>query len=225
VGNQATLFETYRFSVTECPQILADSLSVIDPILCYFEASIIRRRVLLELDCFGSGLRSSEDVLVGYQVASRYRFAAIPSVVGTYFRTSDLAPSSLSFESVSSPDHFRSRMIAYALVIESGRPGCWRKLYESAVRSLCRLLVHNGQPVMRALAMQQFRFDVSAKGIAFFCATLFGSRGIHIWSKASDFRMKHLTLKPADVVARKSVQAYSASKSGKLSTKAEKTVT
>lgn len=224
VGNQATLFETYRFSVSECPQILADSLSVIDTILCYFEASLIRRRVLLELDCFGSGLRSSEDVLVGYQVASRYRFAAIPSVVGTYFRTADLAPSSLSFESMSSPDHFRSRVIAYTSVIESGRHGPWQKLHEGAVRSLCRSLAHHGQPVTMALAMQQFRFSVSAKGIAFLCAALFGSRGIHIWSKASEFRMKHLAPKPPNVVAGKSVEAYSASKSGKLSTKAEKTV-
>lgn len=222
VGNQATLFETYRFSVTQCPQILADSMSVIDPIICYFEASIIRRRVLLELDCFGSGLRSSEDVLVGYQVASRYRFAAIPSVMGTYFRTSDLAPSSLSFESASSPDHFRSRMIAYASVIESGRHGPWRKLYEGAVRSLCRLLVRKGQPVTRALVMQQFRFGVSAKGIAFFCAALFGSRGIDIWIKASEFRMKHRAVNQADVLARKSTEGYSPSKSGTLSAKAEK---
>ncbi len=225
VANQATLFETYRLSVTECPQVLADSLSVLNPIMCYLEASIIRRRVLLELDCFNSGLRSWEDILVGYQVACRYRFAAIPTVVGTYFRTTDLAPSSLSFESVSSPDHFRSKMIAYALVIESGKHGPWRELYEGAVRSLCRSLVYKGQPATRALAMQQFRFGVSAKGIAFFCAAMFGSRGIRIWSKASEFRMKHVIVNRADVVARKSVQDYSAPKSGKLSAKAEKTMT
>ena len=70
--------------------------------------------------------------------------------------------------------------------------------------------------------MQQFRFGVSAKGIAFFCAAMFGTRGIDIWIKASEFRMKHRAVNQADVV-RKSTEGYSPSKSGTLSTKAEKT--
>jgi glycosyltransferase involved in cell wall biosynthesis len=204
VRNQATLFETYRLSVTECPQILADSLSALNPILCFFQGSIIRRRVLLELDCFGAGLRSWEDVLVGYQVACRYRLAAIPSVVGSYYRTADLAPSSLSFESVSSPDHFRSKMMSYALVIKSGRRQPWSKLYAAEVRSLCRALVHRGEPVPRTLAMQQFRFGaVSAKGLAFFCAAMFGRKGIQLWSRIAEARMKFLTVNQADLVIRK----------------------
>jgi glycosyltransferase involved in cell wall biosynthesis len=200
-GSQATLFETYRLSVTDCPEVLADSLSVLNPILCFFQGSIIRRRVLLELDCFGAGLRSWEDMLVGYQVACRYRLAAIPSVVANYYRTADLALSSVSFQSFSSPDHFRAKMIAYALVIESGRSRPWNDLYEGAVRSLCRALVHKGQPVPRTLAMQQFRFGaVSAKGIAFFCAAMFGRRGIQLWSRIAEARMKSRIVNQANLV-------------------------
>ena len=42
-------------------------------------------------NCFSEGLRSDDELLAGFQVACRYRFAAIPSVVGTCFGTSGLA--------------------------------------------------------------------------------------------------------------------------------------
>jgi glycosyltransferase involved in cell wall biosynthesis len=184
VGNESTVFKEFGISVTESPQILADSLRVLDPIACYFQGSLIRRKVLLELDCFNAGLRSNDDVLTSYQVACRYRFAAIPSVVGNYYRTAELAASSVFVNGWNDPDHFRSRMMSFALVIESGRRRPWNELYACEVRGLCRVLAHRGQPVPRTLALQQFRFGaVSAKGIVFFCAAMFGRRGIQIWNR------------------------------------------
>ena len=58
----------------ECPQVFGDALSVQYPFqFGLLQASFIRRSVLLELDCFSEGLHSSEDLLMGFQVACRYR--------------------------------------------------------------------------------------------------------------------------------------------------------
>jgi glycosyltransferase involved in cell wall biosynthesis len=205
-GNEGTLFETYGRSLTESPQVFADSLSVLNPIACFFQASLIRRRVLLELECFSAGLRSDDDLLTGYQVACQYRFAAIPIVVCNYYRTADLTESSVMVRGSRGPDHFRSRMISYALVIESGRRGPWNKLYADEVRGLCRVLAHRGLPVPRSLALQQFRFGaVSAKGIAFFCAAMFGRRGIQLWNRMAESRTGFLTAPPPLLGMRKSL--------------------
>jgi glycosyltransferase involved in cell wall biosynthesis len=195
VGNEVTLFERYGLLVTESPQIFADSMGIQHPLqFPMLQGSFIRRKVLLELDCFHEGLRSDDDLLAGYQVACRYRFAAIPSVVGSYYRTSDLAASSVVVNGVNGPDYFRSRMMSFALVIESGRRQPWNKLYASEVIGLCRVLAHRGQPVPRSLALQQFRFGaVSAKGVAFFCAAMLGRRGIQIWNRVAESRSRYLT--------------------------------
>jgi glycosyltransferase involved in cell wall biosynthesis len=200
-GNQGTVFELFALSVTECPHIIADSFSVVYPPACLLEASIIRRRVLLELDCFSEGLRNGEDTLVGYQVACRYRFAAVPSLVASCYRTFDLSKSSASLNGFRSPDHFRSRMMSIALMVKSGRRRPWNKLYASEVIGLCRALAHRGQPVPRSLALQQFRFGaVSAKGIAFFCVAMLGRRGIQVWNRMAESRTKYLTAEPVDLV-------------------------
>ena len=196
-GNEATIFKTFGkgLLVTEYPEIFQDSLSIQQPFqFCMLQGSLIRRRVLLELDCFHEGLRSNEDLLAGYQVACRYGFAAIPSVVGSWHRTADLAGSSLTVNNVHGPDYSRSRMMSYRLVIESGRRRPWNKLYASEVRELCKVLAERAQSVPRRLALQQFRFGgVSTKGIAFFCAAMFGLRGIQIWNRMAEARRKCIT--------------------------------
>ncbi len=199
-GNQGTLFEVFGFSVTEWPQIFTNFFDVIDPPPFLFQGSMIRRRVLQELDCFAEGLECGEDTLVSHQVACRYRFAAVPSVVGSCYRTSDLSDSSTSFSGFRGPDHFRSRLMSMALLIRSERRGPWSKLYANEVRSFCRALAHRGQPVPRRLAFQQFRFgDVSAKGIAFFGVAMFGRWGIRTWNRMAESRTKYLTVKPRDL--------------------------
>ena len=196
-GNEETVFKTWGkgLLLTECPQIFPDSLSIQHPFqYCLLQGSLIRRRVLVELDCFHEGLRSSEDLLVGYQVACRYRFAAIPSVVGLYYQTADLSASSLSFNGTNVPDYFLARMMSFQSVIESGRRGPWNQLYADQVRGLCRVLAHKGQPVPKSLALRQFRFGgVSIKGVAFLCAAMFGRKGIQTWDRMAEFRRKYLT--------------------------------
>jgi glycosyltransferase involved in cell wall biosynthesis len=190
-GTEATLFSKYGLSVKEHPHIFVDPLSVQHPFqFGMLQGSVIRRKALLELNCFSEGLRHSEDVLAGFQVACRYRFAAIPSVVGSYFRTSDLATSSVALNSLYRADYHRARMMAFALVIKSGQKRPWNMYYASHVRALCQELANGGQ-VRRSLAIQQFRFGgISAKGMAFFCAVMLGRRGVQAWNSLAGLRKK-----------------------------------
>jgi glycosyltransferase involved in cell wall biosynthesis len=194
-GDSTTLFEKYGLSLAECPDVFSDPLSVQYPFqFGLLQGSFIRRNVLLELDCFDAGLRSSEDLLAGFQVACRYKFAAIPSVVGRYFLTSDLAASSATVNGVFGPDYFRARMLAFTLDIESGRKRPWNRRYASEVRGLCQVLASQGKQV-RGLALQQFRFGgVTAKGIAFLCAAMLGRGGIKAWNALAESRRKNSTL-------------------------------
>jgi hypothetical protein len=152
------------------------------------QASFIRRSVLLKLDCFSEGLHSSEDLLMSFQVACRYRVAAVPRVVGKYFLTSDLAASSARANGVFGTDYYRARMMAFALVMESGKRQPWNERYASEARELYKVLAREGD-VPRALAMQQFRFGaVSIKGVAFFCAAMLGRRGVLAWNAVAEFK-------------------------------------
>jgi glycosyltransferase involved in cell wall biosynthesis len=193
-GDNGTIFETFGngFSGTEWPQIFPDSSIIRYPFqFGFLESSFIRRKVLLELDIFREGLRTNEDLLAAFQVACRYPFAAIPSVVGTWYQTSDLNASSLQFNNASHPDFFRARMTAFRFVIESGRWRPWNRFYASAVCGLCKALARRGQPAPRRLALQQFRFGgFTVKGVAFFCAAMLGRRGIGLWNRVADFRRK-----------------------------------
>jgi glycosyltransferase involved in cell wall biosynthesis len=182
-GNQSTLFAAHGLSVKESPQVFADPLSVQYPFqFPMLQGSLIRREALMELDCFKEGLRSDDDLLAGFQVACRYKFAAIPSVVGTYFRTSDLAATSVVVNGVYGRDHFRSRMMAFAQVVQSGRRTPWNRHYAAEVRGLCQYLASKGT-LSRTAAFEQFRFGaVSAKGIAFLLACVCGRKGIQAWN-------------------------------------------
>ena len=191
-----TLFGEHGLSVTGCPQIFEDSLSVQFPFqFGLLQASFIRRSALLELNCFGIPLRSDDDLLAGFQVACRYRFAAIPAVVGKYYRTSDLSASSVVVNGVYSPDHFRSRMLSFGGVVESGRRRPWNLRYASEVQGLCRVLARRGS-VSRKLVLQQFRYGgVSVKGLAFALVGMLGRRGILAWDKLGRWRRERTAVR------------------------------
>lgn len=182
-GESPSLFQEYGFTVTECPQVISDSLSVQYPVLfSYLQASFIRRASLLELNCFTEGLRSDDDILTGFQIGCRYRFAAIPHRVTKYYRTSDLASISVIVNGSFSRDYYRSRMMAYATAIKSGRRRPWNSLYASQVLGLCKLL-DGRDPPPRTLAWEQFRYGgFSLKGITFTCIALTGRRGVRLWN-------------------------------------------
>jgi len=208
-GSDITLFNEYELSVTECPLVFSDSLSVQYPFqFCMLQGSFIRRNVLLELECFSAGLTSDDDLLTGFQIACRYRFAAIPTVVGKYFRTSDLEASSVVVNGNRAPDYFRSRMMAFAQVIETGRRRPWHQYYAAEVRGLCQMLASRGQSVRR-LALQQFRFGgVSAKGIAFLCAAMAGGKGIQMWNAIAEFHRERIRREPPRVTTKNRHRAY-----------------
>lgn len=188
-GDSTTLFGEYGLTVKESPQVFSDSLSVQYPFMfSLVQASFIRRKVLSQLDCFKEGLQSSEDLLAAFQVACRYRFAAIPAVIGRRILTSDLAATSASVAGVLGPDYFRARVLAFAEVVQSGRRRPWTHRYAEEVRGLCCALARRG-PVPRFLAFQQFRFGtVSFKALAFCCLSALGRKGLHFWSLMSALR-------------------------------------
>jgi glycosyltransferase involved in cell wall biosynthesis len=192
-GDATTLYERYGLRIKESPQVFADALSVQYPFqFGLLQGSFIRRSVLLEFDCFNEGLQSSEDFLVGFQVACRYKFAAISSVVGKYFQTSDLFATSATVEGTFGPDYHRARMLAFALVVESGRKRPWNMLYATHVRELCQALAARAA-ISRKLALQQFRYgSISAKGMAFLAAATFGRRGIRAWRAIAGVRRRHM---------------------------------
>jgi hypothetical protein len=191
-GDVTSLYEEFGLTVDGPLQVFPDSMRVVYPFhFGLLQGSFIRRSALLELDCFNEGLQHSEDLLAAFQVACRpYRFAAIPSVVGKYFRTSDLAPNSAMIKGHHGADYFRARMLCFALMVQAGRRRPWNLEYASAARELSRVLARQGKSPRR-LAAQQFRFGgVSAKGIAFFCAAMWGHNGVKIWDALADFRRK-----------------------------------
>ena len=187
-GEGLTVFEEHGLTVKESPHVFADSIAIQYPYqFSMLPASFIRRSALLELDCFSEGLRHSEDVLASFQIACRYKFAAIPSVVGRYFRTSDLATSSLWVNGNFGPDYYRSRMLAFEQVIQSGRRRPWNLRYASSVRGLCQFLARQGNYVRR-LAWQQFRYGgVLLKGVAFLSAAIMGPQALRTWDKLAEF--------------------------------------
>lgn len=187
--NPTSFFEEHGFTLHESPQVIADSLTVQYPtLLSYLQASFIRRKALLELNCFAEGLRSEDDVLAALQVGCRHKFAAIRHPVVTYYRTSDLAASSVAANGARRPDAYRARMIGFAAVIKSGRKRPWNAFYASAARELCRRLADTG-PSPQRLALEQFRYGgFSFKSLAFMCVALAGRRGVQLWNAVDSSR-------------------------------------
>ncbi len=149
-GEGLTLFEEHGLTVSEGPHVFADSIAIQYPYqFPMLQASLIRRSALLELTCFSEGLRSDDDLLASFQVACRYKFAVIPTVVGRYFRTSELAASSVVVNGNFGADYYRSRMLAFEQVIQLGRRRPWNSRYASSARGLCQVLARRGTYVRR----------------------------------------------------------------------------
>jgi hypothetical protein len=180
-GEGETFFEHYGMTITE-QIIFPDSLSIQFPFqFPMLQSSLIRRRALLEAGCFKEGLRSDDDLLAGFQIACRYKFAAIPSVVTKFYRTSDLFETSVQHNGVNGRDYYRSRMMAFSLAIrKSGKKHPWAEQYAHVARGLCKLQMAQGRGGRR-LALEQFRYEYSLKSIIFACAAMFGQPGLKMW--------------------------------------------
>ena len=180
-GEGKTFFERYGLPLAQL-EIFSDPFSVQFPFqFPMLQSSLIRRKVLVEAECFTAGLRSDDDLLVGYKIACRYKFAAIPAVVTKFYRTSDLFGTSVQHNGDGGPDYFRARMLAYALAIKTtGRKEPWAAHYAPMVRGLCKLRVVQGKGCRR-LAMEQFRYGLSAKSVAFACAAILGRPALRTW--------------------------------------------
>jgi glycosyltransferase involved in cell wall biosynthesis len=192
-GRSDTFYQEFGLDIQEWPKVFEDSLTPQFPFqFGVLSSSFIRREALLQCGCFKTPLQHSEDVLAGFQVALRYRFAAIPPVVGSYFRTSDLASNSAVLKGMFGPDYYRARVLAFGLVAESGRRKPWVDMYASDLRSLIKLLARSGQSP-RTMAFEQFRFgNVSLKGLLFYLAALAGPKGLGLWDKIAGWNRKYL---------------------------------
>jgi glycosyltransferase involved in cell wall biosynthesis len=208
-GEGLTLFEEHGLTVNESLHVFADSIAIQYPYqFPMLQASFIRREALLELNCFSEGLRSDDDLLASYQIASRYKFAAVPTVVGRYFRTSDLEASSVLVNGNFGADYYRSRMLAFERVIQSGRRRPWNSRYALSVRGFCQVLASQGTYV-RSLAWQQFRYGgISPKGVAFFCAAILGPGVLRAWNWLARFARQHLRSAKVAPAKQDGLQAY-----------------
>jgi hypothetical protein len=183
-GEAFTLYTKHGLNLDASPHVFEDWTTVQHPFqFGLLQGSLIKREALLEVDCFSENLKHSEDLLVGYQVASRHRVAAVRNVVTKYYRTADLRASSLMFNDRLRPDYYRARMKAFSLVIETGRRQPWGELYAEAVRGLCKELAAMNESI-RGLPLQQFRYGISLKSIAFSPAAMLGSTGLKLWMRA-----------------------------------------
>lgn len=182
-GILTTLFEEHGLKVKSDLEIFEDSLSVQFPFqFPMLQASWIRRSALIEAQCFQDGFRSDDDLLTGFQIACRHKFAAVPNVVTLLSRTSDLFETSVLANGLKGPDYYRSRMKAFALVLSTtGRRQPWAAQYEDVVRGLCKFYAAQGKSVRR-LALEQFRFAASPKSMAFLLAAALGKPGLSLWS-------------------------------------------
>ena len=216
-GKGATFFEEFGLHLSESPHIFMDSLAVQYPFqFGVLSSSFIRRTALLECRCFEEGLQHSEDVLAGFQVACRYRFGAVPSVVGSYYRTSDLMANSALLKGMWGPDYFRSRMLAFATVITAGQKTPWNYRYAAEVRDFCKALAKKGQ-FRRRLAFEQFRYGAfSIKGLLFLAAAMFGCLGVEAWDAVAGFRRSKIgSARPSLTSKGSGLQAYVQSVFGK----------
>jgi Glycosyl transferase family 2 len=188
-GDGRTQYEKFGLQVAEEVHVFSDPLSVQYPWqLGPLPSSVIRRDALIALDCFSGDLRDSEDRLTGIQFGCRYGAAAVPHTVSNLYRTSDLSTTSLVFsrDSLANPDqradYYRAGMEAFSLAAHSVGPHPWGELYADAVRGLCKVQAEKGQR-FRRLALQQFRYGVSWRSIAFFGAATLGVRGLQLYTR------------------------------------------
>lgn len=185
-GDSETIYGRFGLRLARSPQVFEDSMTVQHPFqFGLLQGSLIQKAALLEVGAFSSGLKHSEDFLAGVQVACRYRFAAIQQVVTRLHRTSDLKASSLDLAGRNGSDYYRARMMALSLIVQTGRRGRWGELYAEAVRGLCKVYAKNGTP-FRGISLEQFRYGITKKSIAFECAAMFGRSGLILWKRLGE---------------------------------------
>lgn len=180
-GDQESTFRKFGLHLTASPEVFVDSMEVQYPFqFGMLQGSIIRRKPLIAVDAFATGLQHSEDFLVGVQIACRYRYAAVDAVVARLYRTSDLDATSLDSAGRNGVDYYRARMQAYSLIIQTGRRHPWDERYAHVVRGLCKLRASQGKAVGK-MAFDQFRYGCSLKSLAFQCAASLGQPGLTAW--------------------------------------------
>lgn len=185
-GARITLYEKHGLTIAETLHVFEDPVSAQHPFqFGMLQSSVIKREALVAVNCFSENLKHSEDTLIGYQVACHYGFAAVPDIVTKLYRTSDLTTSSLAANQSLKPDSYRARMEAFSLLAcTSRRRQPWGEAYAGSVRALCKELSKKGQSIRR-LSLEQFRYGVSCKSVAFFCAAMLGRTGLGLWSKTA----------------------------------------
>ena len=173
-GDQPTIFEEDRFSVSGPVEVFSDALSTQFPYMfSLLPSSLIRREALLGTGAFLEGLRTSEDFLVTFRLALQSSFAAVPDRVTRVYRTKDLEESSLDKGKLHDQDYYRARMIAFAEADVRADGRIWRRQYSRAASSLTRLQLKQGSNAIPA-ALQQFRFGVSLRAVAWTIAAFAG---------------------------------------------------
>ena len=177
-GQEDTIFREQGLVIDHGPHIFEKPLSDLlwdwaRPRPCVLESSFIRRSALQELRCFAEGLRHTEDFLASLQVASRYAFAGIPSVVTKIYRTADLKESSIDLKFFSSDDHYRGVIDAYAIAARAAGTVPWGAHHAEAVRAFCEARARKGLPIRR-LAFDQFTFGISVRSVISFSAAMLG---------------------------------------------------
>lgn len=175
-GEGGTLFVDNGLVIDPDPQVFENPLASLvwdhsRPRACLLQSSFIRRSALIQLNGFCEGFRHTEDLLVGLQIASRYSFAAVRSIVTRLYRTSELTESSLEHNLRSSDDHYRARIIGYGLAAITAGPNPWGTFHAESVRELCKWRAYNSLPIRR-LALDQFTFGISVRSIIFFCGAM-----------------------------------------------------
>ena len=182
-----TIFQRHGLRLEQPLTVFQDSLQVQFPYqFCLLQGSMIRRNALLEAGCFSDDLRHSEDVLAGFQIAVRYKFAAVREIVTELYRTSDLQASSTELEGMNGPDYYRARMSAFRLIADSGTVLPWGQYYADAVRGLCKWKAAHGESFWKS-SLEQFRFCFSPLSLAFLAIALFGRPGLWLWYAAGRF--------------------------------------
>jgi glycosyltransferase involved in cell wall biosynthesis len=178
-GDGTTIFAAHGLVVGHDPRVFNDPFYDLEwdparPRAFVVESSLIRRSVLMELQCFSEGFRHAEDFLASMQIATRYLFAAISPVVTRVYRTSDLKDSSLEESLSSSGDRYEAMVRGYALAARSTGDQVWGKLHAHSVRGLCKWRAQNSLPIRR-LACDQFKFGFSVPSVVFFAAAMLGT--------------------------------------------------
>lgn len=198
-STRTSFFGEYGLRVQGPVQVYDDPLPTQYPIqYSLMPSSMVRRSALLQVGAFTHNLRSSEDLLAGWQVAARYRMAAVPEVVTHVHREAELAASSIDRSGRQSPDYHRARVIGYSTLARSNRPGLWGRLHSDSVRRLC-LRTADSDPSpkgLRRLALQQFRHSLNARAVLFLGAALCGRPGLRAWKWAVGRRDQVLPSRP-----------------------------